>query len=283
MSISSNAPSRRTGRALTLSAFLLPVFLLLAFGPVQAQSLASIQMLLGNPSAATSDIKNPNNYLIQRPQYALGYNRDKAIPNWVAWHLGPADLGDSGRSDNFLTDTSLPTGWYRAASSDYTGTNWNRGHNCPSGDRTYTDADNQQVFLMTNIMPQSPDNNQGPWEQLESYCRSLVTGSYDELYIYSCNSGSQGTLNNAGHITIPETLYKVVVVIPFLRGNDLARVTANTRVIAVAMPNVQGILNVKWQTYRCSVNTVQNSTGLTFFTNIDPRVAAILRAKIDNQ
>ena len=60
--------------------------------PAQAQS-ASIHLVLGNPTAATGDTTNPNNYLIIRPQYALAYYNDDGIPRWVSWHLELHDLG----------------------------------------------------------------------------------------------------------------------------------------------------------------------------------------------
>src|SRR2546423_13195528 len=45
---------------------------------------------LGNPSDATADSKNKNNYLLVKPQFVLSYNNDKGEPNWVSWHLQAA-------------------------------------------------------------------------------------------------------------------------------------------------------------------------------------------------
>ena len=41
-------------------------------------------LTLGNPSGATTDEALPSNYLLQKPQYALSYHRDRGIPNWVS-------------------------------------------------------------------------------------------------------------------------------------------------------------------------------------------------------
>ena len=56
----------------------------------------------------------------------------------------------------------------------------------------------------------------------------------------------------------------------------LAGVNANTRTIAVIMPNKQG-RNHKWQDFCATVDDVQKLTGYNFFTNVAPD----LRAKID--
>src|SRR5437016_5805056 len=54
-------------------------------------------LALGNPSNAKNDTSNPENYLIERKAYALSYNRDRGIPNWVSWELRGSDLGSLKR------------------------------------------------------------------------------------------------------------------------------------------------------------------------------------------
>ena len=53
------------------------------------------------------------------------------------------------------------------------------------------EADNDAVFLMTNIIPQSPACNQNGWERLESYCRDLAFKG-KELYIVAGPHGTGG-------------------------------------------------------------------------------------------
>ena len=42
--------------------------------------------------------------------------------------------------------------------------------------------DNAATFFMTNMMPQTPDNNRNTWGNLEDYSRELVSQG-KELYI----------------------------------------------------------------------------------------------------
>ncbi|MEH1972605.1 MAG: DNA/RNA non-specific endonuclease [Nostoc sp.] len=168
--------------------------------PTTAQS-SSVHLTLGNPSNAITSVSYPNNYLLVKPQYALSYSRDRGTPNWVSWQLNSSWLGSAPRQDNFRADTTLPTGWYQVGGSDYSGSGFDRGHMTPSADRTRTVTDNSATFLMTNMVPQSPDNNQGPWASLENYLRSLVTGG-KELYIISGIYGMGGTGSNGIKYTI---------------------------------------------------------------------------------
>src|SRR5664279_827792 len=86
--------------------------LALAVLPADAIIEANLQMQLGNPSGATADTNNHDHFLIQRPVEALDYSDHLGQPNWASWDLTSGDLGSSGRSSNFYTDTNLPPDCY---------------------------------------------------------------------------------------------------------------------------------------------------------------------------
>lgn len=245
-------------------------------------------LVMGNPSNATTDVANFTNYLLAKNQYVMSYHRDRGIPNWVAWHLDTTWLGTTPRQDDFRPDSSLPAGWYQVLQTDYSGSGFDRGHHCPSGDRTASVADNSATFVMTNMMPQAPDNNQGPWEELESYSRTLAQAG-NEMYIYMGGAGqggvgSNGPLNTvaAGHVVVPAFTWKVIVVLPN-GDNDADRVSKTTRVIAVIMPNTQGIRNNSWTIYRTNVRQIERLTGLNFFTNVRPQMRFFMKNRVDIQ
>ncbi|CAM4295313.1 endonuclease G [Pedobacter westerhofensis] len=231
---------------------------------VQVQDSTS-QILLGNPSGATSSTANADNYLIDHRYYVESYSRSKGAPNWVSWHIGAEDLGKTERLNNFRPDTSLPEGWYEADNTSYKGSGFDKGHNCPSGDRTSSTAANSSTFLMDNMIPQAPNNNQHTWEHLESYCRTQVKKG-NEVYVIMGSYGSGGTGKNGyaqtidnGNIKVPSNIWKVVVVIPE-GSNDLQRINDNTRIIAIDTPNDNDI-TPNWMNYLCTVRDIEKATG----------------------
>jgi endonuclease G len=244
-------------------------------------------LVMGNPSGATTDVNNPLNYLMIKPQYALSYHRDRGIANWVSWHLDSTWIGTAPRQDDFRPDPALPAGWYQVLGTDYQSSGFDRGHHTPSADRTRSIPDNSATFLMTNMMPQAPDNNQGPWEQLESYCRTLVNAG-NELYIIMGGAGTGGTGSNggvtttiaAGHVTVPAYTWKVIIVLP-VGENDAARVNKSTRTIAVIMPNTQGIRTTPWRNFRVNVDRVEALTGFNFFSNVSLLNQQFIERRID--
>jgi DNA/RNA endonuclease G (NUC1) len=238
-------------------------------------------LLLGNPSNATTDVANENNYLMVKPQFSLSYNRSKAGPNWVAWRLDASWIGSAQRQDDFRPDPQLPADWYQVLNTDYSGSGYDRGHMTPSGDRTRSIPDNSATFLMTNILPQIAANNQGPWEEFESYCRTLAqTGN--ELYIVSGGAGVAGTIAG-GKIVVPQVTWKVALVLPN-GDNDLQRINRATRTIGIIVPNQPPLnINAPWRNFRVSVNAVENLTGYNFFSNIPKNTQELIERRKDRE
>ncbi len=239
----------------------------------------NVHLTMGNPSNAATNVNLPTNYLMEKPQYVLSYHRDNGRPNWVSWHLASTWLGSTPRQDDFRSDTALPTGWYRVKSTDFSGSGYDRGHMTPSGDRTKTVADNSSTFLMTNMIAQAPNNNQQSWATLETYCRTLA-GQGNELYIIAGGYGTSGYIAG-GNVAVPTYTWKVIMVLPS-GSNDVSRVTTSTRLIAVVVPNQNGISS-DWRSFRYSVDYVESLTGYNFFSNVPTSIQSSIESTVDTQ
>src|SRR6476646_6475349 len=117
----SKLPRSVLPRLLSGLSVLLPFSVLLS---TNSPASAGIHLTMGNPSGATTSTTNSTNYLMEKSQYALSYNNSKRIANWVSWQLNQSWLGSTPRQDDFRADTTLPSGWYRVVSSDYTGSGY---------------------------------------------------------------------------------------------------------------------------------------------------------------
>ncbi|MBI2427388.1 MAG: DNA/RNA non-specific endonuclease [Ignavibacteriales bacterium] len=255
--------------------------LLFSFSFAQNDSAYRAEHLLfGNPSKAINKTSKPTNYLMVKKQYVLSYHRFNGIPNWVAWHLDSTWLGEIKRSNDFRADSTLPEKWYWVHDKSYRRSGYDRGHMCPSGDRTNTQYDNSMTFLMTNMIPQAPNNNQGPWADLEIYCRELVKQG-KELYIYCGGYGSQGFLDS-GRVNIPERTWKVILILNAGDG-DVQRVTTATRTIAVDMPNNNSSIskNDDWKAFRVSIDFIESKSGFNFFSKIPDSIEKVIEQRID--
>ena len=246
----------------------------------------TVHLAFGNPSNAVADVQQFNNYLMEKPSFALSYNRDKGTPNWVSWHLENDWTGSLPRTDTFRADPAVSPDWYRVQSTDYFASGFDRGHMTPNADRDNPASIplNQETFLMSNMVPQAPNNNQGPWADLENFLRTLLPAN--EVYVVAGPAGVGGSGDNGpattianGHVTVPAYTWKVALVLPH-GESDLSRVNAATRTIAVIMPNDNSI-NSDWHTYLTTVDAVEALSGYDFFANVPDIIETSIEAGTD--
>ncbi|MGO4875004.1 DNA/RNA non-specific endonuclease [Pedobacter psychrotolerans] len=245
-------------------------------------------LLFGNPSGAVAAIVSSENYLIDQKYYMESYSMSRGTPNWVSWHLDPANFdGTASRKDDFASFTGLPADWYQVQSSSYSGSGFDRGHNCPSGDRTSSSTANSATFLMTNMIPQAPNNNQKTWESFESYLRAQALNGY-EVYVIMGSYGTGGigsasasvvkTINN-GKITVPSNVWKVAVLLK--KGdNDISRVSSSTRVIAINTPNVNST-SASWKDYIVTVRDIEGATGYNLLSSLPQSIQDVVEKMKD--
>lgn len=233
----------------------------------------SVHVALGVPE----DNDSTDDYDIIRSQYIVSYNKDLGVANWVAWNLDADWYGDVPRySGNFIVDTSLPSQFYKVKHSDYTNSGYDRGHMVRSEERTKTDIDNKSTFFLTNIIPQTPDLNQGVWLKLEYYCEDLCKQQNKELYVIA--GGIYHTKEKIkGLVTIPDSCFKIIVVLN--RNQGLKNIDINSEVIAVVMPNISGVRSDDWMKYSTTVDRIEFSTGYDFLNCLPKKIQAIIEAK----
>lgn len=238
---------------------------------------SSLHLAMGAPV----DADPSDDYLITRPQYALSYNKNRNDPNWVSWHLDDSWMGSTPRrKGRFITDDSLPAGFYRVEDRDYSGSGYDRGHMTRSEDRSRSPEDMAATFILTNVLPQKHELNAGPWLRLEDYSEALVKKENKSLFIVSGGIFGKSPPTIGKGIAVPDTCFKVVVILD--KGQVGKDVTAATRVIAVIMPNVGGILDQPWGPYRVSVDEVEKQSGYRFLTALPEPLRRTLSSKVDS-
>jgi len=240
----------------------------------------SVHTKLGLPSASTTS--NWNSYLSVKSQYVMSYNSARKVPNWVSWELNSGYLGSADRQNNYRTDSTLPSGMPQATPSDYSGSGWDRGHMCPSGDRTASTTANGQTFYLSNMLPQASNNNSGPWEKLETYERTLAQNGKEVMVVaggvYTSSSRKIGA-----SVSVPDSTWKVVVVLDHA-SDGAAQVRTTTRVIAVLMPNDDARIATSdtWQEYRVSVRTLENATHFNFLADVPQSIQDVVETRVDD-
>jgi endonuclease G len=245
---------------------------------VNTEQAQKIYLALGNPSNASPNTSNTDNYLMINTAYALSYNNSRGSANWVAWRITESDFGAAERQNNFRPDPNLPKSLTRVTPTDYTGSGFDKGHLCPSADRSSSPEANSQTFFMTNMIPQTPDLNRNVWNDFETYSRDLVKKGKVDLYVVAGCYGEKGKLKKK--ITVPTNCWKLVVAVP--PGADLSAVNENTHVIAVDMPNAPNIGKTDWRNFRTTVRAIEQRTGYNFLSNLPQNLQDRLENSVRN-
>jgi len=254
-------------------------------GQLAAAARVGFNTTLGEPTDAdpSDDVR------IARRQYSLSYNASRGTPNWVSWNLDASHRGSAPRCNCFTADTALTRLGLRAFDTNewINGGVWSRGHVSPSADWNVADGDNAATFFLSNMIPQNQTANGGAWGDLENYLRSIAVGS-TQIYIvsgpiYTRNRAGAGLdgfgfMNSLGRIAVPDSMWKVAIVVPDGRPVTDIRNAADVQVIAANMPN-EATATGSWNRFSTTIDAIQQSTGYDLFALIAESVQCRLEVR----
>ncbi len=235
----------------------------------------SVHLALGLPDG--SGVGQAARWLLVRPQYVTSYNSLRKVPNWSSWKLDATDFGSASRATSFKTDPLLAASVAQANDADYRNSGFDRGHLCPSADRTFTDADNDATFFLTNVVPQTHASNAGPWLDLEDESRQLATTGKRMVIIAGPIFGATQQAIGTG-VDVPLSMFKVVVVMDGPASPQ--SVTSSTKVYAAIIPNA-AVISGSWRQWQVTARTVEQLTGLDFLSDLPRSTQDLLETRLD--
>lgn len=216
-------------------------------------------------------LTNVPELILQRKGYTVSYNRQRNVPNWVAWELTRDKLKErESRTDKFLPDPDLDES-KAVTTDDYKRSGWDRGHMCPAGDNRWHWKAMQESFYMTNICPQNHNLNRGDWKELEEACRRWAKKE-GKLYIV-CGPVFSGkkprTIGKQHRIAVPDAFFKVI----------LCADSRPPKAIGFVYKNESG--NRPLKMYANSVDDVERLTGIDFFPALPDEVERKVEGRYD--
>ncbi|WP_420126634.1 DNA/RNA non-specific endonuclease [Longimicrobium sp.] len=232
----------------------------------------------GTPDGATG-------IAVNKPEFASLYSETRGAPAWVSWNINATQFGSAPRCDCFTADQTLPGGVYKVVDFNYRNGGYDRGHMVQSESRTATFQENASTFLLTNIVPQAGENNQGPWSQFENYLNDLARQQGKEIYVVAGGeyTANPATLKGEGRVQIPAWTWKVAVVMDGGEGLDDVHGTGDLQVLAIRMPNdtatARGIRNNPWTMYETTVDDIEARTGYDLLDALPNGIERIVESK----
>lgn len=207
-----------------------------------------------------------------RVNFAVEWDSNKRTQRWTCYQMHKGYSGSYSRKSNFYFDTD------NLSSTEYWGEfkyfpGYDRGHICPSGDRTASKELNSQTFVMTNMQPQyhkfngydqDDKNTSGLWLRMENIVRTWASklSSTDTLFI--CKGGTIDKESDIitrinGKMIVPRYFYMAI-----LRKSKFGYA-------GMAFWSEQ---KDDWRTseslrqHAISIADLENKTGIEFFCNL---------------
>jgi len=209
--------------------------------------------------------------LVQHKSISLMYCEKYEEPIWVSYILTKAEITSDNkleRFNKFREDPLVKTG--SAVTSDYTKSDYDRGHLAPNADMNRDQTSMEECFYLSNISPQAPSFNRGIWKKLEETVRKWAV-KYDSLYIVTGPDLSDVSdyIGKKNKIGVPKHFYKVILDAkgPVYSG------------IAFYFPN-EGSDKAIYD-YALSIRELEKKLGCNFFAKLNPQIMDEVETKLN--
>lgn len=143
--------------------------------------------------------------------FAVLHNGSTKTPVYVAQRMNRAlvEDADEKRTNRFYADARLPRA-ERSELEDYKRSGYSRGHMAPAGDMPTAQA-MAQSFSLANMVPQSIEQNSGPWARIEKDTRRYAHRAQGDVFVITgpVFQGEDAVIG-PNHVRVPSHLFKLV-------------------------------------------------------------------------
>lgn len=170
--------------------------------PVSTQTTRN-ETSMGNSSVVVIDHK----------EFKILYNTERRLAEYVSYDLTADHLKtkEAKRANKFIVDPKLmEQNLPFVAPSEYVRSGYDRGHLAPSGDFAWDQSVNDKTFVMSNMVPQSPNLNRDSWRRLEDQVRRWACGEGKVTVITGPVLNANLPRMKSG-LEIPQKFFKIVI------------------------------------------------------------------------
>ncbi len=212
--------------------------------------------------------------VLRNQGYITGYDEIRRTPLWVAYRLfdlsEEPEIGD--RPDSFSLDKRSIA---KVRSEEYTGSGFDRGHLAPNYAiaRCYGPKAQEETFLMSNIVPQRHAFNAGVWKKLELREAVNYPGRFREIWLLAgpvfLNAPARELPSG---LPVPDAFFKIIV----------AEQAGKIRTLAFLFDH-NADENRDLNEFLCSIEEIEQLTGLIFFPELPADIQQQLAAKVSRK
>ena len=206
--------------------------------------------------------------------YSIYYSKSDRLARWVAYPLyssRTASRSDAYAFDPLVGEEDQPLLKSSYQDRKHDGEEFIRGHMVPSAERD--GRCNLDVFLGTNIMPQSTELNNGSWGELEQKARNLTT-KCDTLYVV-VGTDLQGAKYKVKdtrdfEVSVPAGIFRAILAYSEKDGY---------RAMAVYFNNSKSDAKASIKSKSLSIDDLEKKVGVDLFPNLPDDIEKEIEAR----
>lgn len=200
--------------------------------------------------------------------FVTGYDEVRGVPAWVGYRVFRVDeYKTHNRPGRFLIDDRTKN---RISHDHFTHSGYDRGHMAPNFAivTRYGQEAQLETFLMTNIIPQTPQLNRQWWARLERLIARDYSEAFDEVWVITGPVFREKGNWIQEAIKIPSHYFKILKV----------EVEGELWMKSFLVPQLIES-NQDLEPFLVSVHEIEQLTGLNFNPGLDPATARILESQ----
>lgn len=151
--------------------------------------------------------------LLVNQGFVSAYNERRRNPDWVAYRVftPPTGAQTAERPDSFEVDQRTRA---RVHPNEYTNSGFDRGHMAPNHAIAllFGEQAQQETFLMSNIIPQSPELNRRVWRDLEAKIIRRYARRFEEVWVITGPVYDREPVRRLpSGVYIPDACFKIII------------------------------------------------------------------------
>lgn len=209
--------------------------------------------------------------------FSVEWDCNKRSQRWTCYQMHRGYSGKYSRVSSFYFDTTnLTADEYYDEFKYFPG--YERGHICPSGDRTASEEMNSQTFVMTNMQPQyhqfdgfdKQTGENGLWVRMENQLRKWADKLSTSDTIFVCKGATIDSEANIitridGKLIVPKYFYMAILRKSSFGYAGMAFWSDQTK---------SWRMNETLRSHAISISELEKRTGIDFFCNLPDDVEA---------
>ena len=213
-------------------------------------------------------------HILKNGGYVSGYDSGIQDPRWVETRFfAVTNPQSAARPAQFSPDDRIESE-FRVTTDFWRDTGYDRGHMAPNWGVSICYGRNAQVetFLLTNVIPQSPELNRGLWETLEKIISNDYAQRFGQVWVI-CGPEfpAHPAMLHDDLIEIPDRCFKIV-----LRVDQ----DGTPHALAFEMPQTieLGHRQSDLLQYLVPISEIEKQTGIEFFRALPEPVRSRLES-----